>query len=848
MGMTNEPQAANCPNCGTTLPNSIAHGLCPRCLFAGLAEPTVDLHSSAPAAVPNLEDLSPHFPQLELIGLLGRGGMGIVYQARQKSLNRMVALKLLSPERVHDAAFAQRFANEAQALAKLNHPNIVTIHDFGQAGGYYFLLMEYVDGVNLRQAMKAGKFTPEQALAVVPPVCEALQYAHEQGIVHRDIKPENLLLDKSGKLKIADFGIAKLIGAPLETHAEGNDGSAGLTQGSALGTPNYSAPEQKCSPTQVDHRADIYSLGVVLYELLTGELPGAKLQAPSRKVQVDVRLDEIVLRALETKPELRFATAQEFRTQVETVIQPIAVTPPEPLSEADTNIHWDAHCTTLIGSLVLLGPLLWLVMNHFLPRMEAAFTLSKNAAAFWLTLGCVGLWSLGLRILWKRFPIANHEPDSRRAHRFHLIPVAARKRLLTVLVIFGLAGTVVFCGFGRSLQRTTQQNINQQPVPATLDQWRYGLAPAHEPHLAGPWLVTNQVYGSQPKVFQELQLASTSFLFGVWTLVVWGIVLTGLAAEVNAKIDPSSRVFWWEAYRFKDGRWKLAWKRVAGPIVVAMALFLVVQSFLIMAMDAGLGDSPKPLLLYAMMTPMIVGPMIALLRKSSHLPIRSMTAEERTRVFVRLGWVFGITALVLIMVLSWKDDVRAVPGPATAFVKQAPPQLMPFPVQPGFGPEQGRFISAEVADIDGCVFFSFTGNETTHKAKRLKLSPAQLPFAEITPELEVFIKQRKLDFLLQLTEPDLRIMTLGMEEDYIAQPNDWHQVTADQAREVFRKKDRQGLVAGRTSFIRDYVSTWSSVQAFRTQEGRVGIYQYHGMKIPHANQKGLNLRWKFVQD
>src|SRR5258706_8938694 len=137
--------------------------------------------------------------------------MGVVYKARQKLLNRVVALKLLAPERVADVQFAERFTHEAQALATLNHPTIVTIYDFGQAGGSYFLLMEFVDGVNLRQAMKAGRFTPEQALAIVPPVCEALQYAHDRGIVHRDIKPENLLLDKDGRVKIADFGIAKIL-------------------------------------------------------------------------------------------------------------------------------------------------------------------------------------------------------------------------------------------------------------------------------------------------------------------------------------------------------------------------------------------------------------------------------------------------------------------------------------------------------------------------------------------------------------------------------------------------------------------------------------------------------------
>jgi tRNA A-37 threonylcarbamoyl transferase component Bud32 len=270
-----------------------------------------DAVTSERRPVPTLDELAPYFPQLEILHCLGRGGMGVVYKARQKSLNRLVALKLLAPERVDDPSFAERFSQEAQALAKLNHPNIVTIHDFGQAGGFFFLLMEFVNGVNLRQAMQARRFSPAQALAIVPPVCEALQYAHEHGIVHLDIKPENLLLDKEGRIKIADFGIARMLGEN-ETPTPWNP------QGTGAGTPYYMAPEQG-KAGRIDHRADIYSLGVVLYELLTGELPSANLQPPSRRVQIDVRLDEIVLRALEAEPERRFQTAGEFRTQIETV-------------------------------------------------------------------------------------------------------------------------------------------------------------------------------------------------------------------------------------------------------------------------------------------------------------------------------------------------------------------------------------------------------------------------------------------------------------------------------------------------------------------------------------------------
>ena len=286
--------------------------------------------------------LAPHFPQLEILECLGRGGMGVVYKARQKALNRFVALKILAPERSTDSGFAERFTAEARTLASLNHPNIVTIHDFGESGGFYHLVMEYVDGVNLRQAMTAGRFTPEQALAIVPPVCEALQYAHDHGVVHRDIKPENLLLDQQGRVKVADFGIAKLLGSataggpdaaaagkvPADAPPAGAGGPDTLGA-SAAGTPQYMAPEQRARGP-VDHRADIYSLGVVLYELLTGELPGHSLKNPSRRIQIDVRLDEVVLRALAVAPELRFPTATEFRTRVEALSAPATPAPVQP--------------------------------------------------------------------------------------------------------------------------------------------------------------------------------------------------------------------------------------------------------------------------------------------------------------------------------------------------------------------------------------------------------------------------------------------------------------------------------------------------------------------------------------
>lgn len=317
---------------------------------------------SPPQKLLTPEELAPHFPQLEVLELIGRGGMGVVYKAKQKSLDRFVALKLLSPDTEKDHAFAQRFATEARALAQMVHQNIVTVYDFGESGGFYYLLMEYVDGVNLRQAMQAGRITPEQALTIVPPVCEALQYAHERGIVHRDIKPENLLLNKQGQIKIADFGIAKMVG-----HAEPNEEANSHPQEGHTtfvgGTPPYMAPEQK-ERAAPDHRADIYSLGVVLYELLTGELPTASLQLPSERIQVDVRLDEIVLRALEKSPELRFQTAADFRTQLATIHHaPQSASPPLKRSSHKASTLQVATLS-VIGTLIVLFSLI-LVSRFF---------------------------------------------------------------------------------------------------------------------------------------------------------------------------------------------------------------------------------------------------------------------------------------------------------------------------------------------------------------------------------------------------------------------------------------------------------------------------------------------------
>ncbi|MGP8238604.1 MAG: serine/threonine protein kinase [Limisphaerales bacterium] len=298
-----------CRHCGAALPSDPPGA---RCVECGGQSDTIGPADSQDEALapPSPAELAPSFPGLEILEVAGQGGMGTIYKARQPQLDRLVALKILSPALGRDPAFAEHFSREAQALAKLNHSNIVSVFDFGRAGSYYYFLMEYVDGVTLRALMNQRAISPEEAQRIVIEICHALQYAHEEGIVHRDFKPSNIILDKKGRVKIADFGLARL----LSKNAKEPSGGGHLF----MGTPVYMPPEQMERPWKVDRRADIYALGVMLYEMLTGELPIGHFQPPSHKAGVDPSLDKVVLRALGKQPWRRYQNANEVRAAVET--------------------------------------------------------------------------------------------------------------------------------------------------------------------------------------------------------------------------------------------------------------------------------------------------------------------------------------------------------------------------------------------------------------------------------------------------------------------------------------------------------------------------------------------------
>lgn len=333
---------------------------------------------------PTVGQLAELFPALEILELIGVGGMGAVYKARQPGLDRLVALKILPEEFGHDVKFALRFTREARTLAKLSHPNIVSVYEFGNVGETYYFLMEFVAGSTLRDVVRAGKLTAKHALSIVPHLCDALQYAHDKSVVHRDIKPDNILISSEGVVKVADFGLSRILGNNQQddrlTHTH-----------QVMGTPRYMAPEQFESSRGVDHRADIYSLGVVFYEMLTGELPIGRFEAPSSKAEIDVRLDEVVLRTLEKEPQRRYQHASQVKSDVQSIT-----------SASDSNqvptVEFEQHPTDSPDNLAqqeLAGRML-LTRRQLIERVESSLRPLFRAQVVQLLVG-IALIALGAR-------------------------------------------------------------------------------------------------------------------------------------------------------------------------------------------------------------------------------------------------------------------------------------------------------------------------------------------------------------------------------------------------------------------------------------------------------------------
>jgi serine/threonine protein kinase len=331
-----------CPVCGLPIPDDAPQGACPGCLLLLAADTGDDAPVGIRHSPPSIEKLQEFFSQYQIESLVGVGGQGVVYRAHELTHDRPVALKVLTIEHSADPVFLSRFALEAQTLAKLSHPGIVGVYGSGQAGDYFFIAMQWVEGTTLRELMRDKPVDSHLAGQLVEQLCDALQYAHRQGVVHRDLKPENVLIDRDGRVKIADFGIAKLLEEP-------GAGQLMLTATHArLGTARYMAPEQMRADQQIDQRADIYALGVILFELLTGELPLPFGLPPSKIAGVSTAYDRIVARCMKPQPNERFSSAGELKQEVH-----LAAT------------SWTPHRRRIVASLtccalLALGTGLWL--------------------------------------------------------------------------------------------------------------------------------------------------------------------------------------------------------------------------------------------------------------------------------------------------------------------------------------------------------------------------------------------------------------------------------------------------------------------------------------------------------
>lgn len=238
--------------------------------------------------------------------LIGSGGMGAVYRATEISLDRQIAIKILSPSKMRDSGFRERFAREALTMAQLNHPAIVSIYATGEVEEHFYIIMEFVGGGTLRDRISSRGIPEEEAVPLFLQICEGLEIAHQSAILHRDIKPGNILLTNDGHIKITDFGLAKLLD-------ESKSGFSLTLTDFGLGTPVYMSPEQIRSLRHVDRRSDIYSLGVVLYEMLTGNLPMGKFPPPP----VSRPLRAVILKALESDPDERFQSIAEMRNALQ---------------------------------------------------------------------------------------------------------------------------------------------------------------------------------------------------------------------------------------------------------------------------------------------------------------------------------------------------------------------------------------------------------------------------------------------------------------------------------------------------------------------------------------------------
>jgi len=248
---------------------------------------------------------APEIPDYSIEAKIGQGGVARIYKARQKSLDRDVAIKVLSPELNSDSDIVRRFDRESKTIAGLSHPNIVHIIDRGMINNQYYFVMEYIDGTSFKEILHSNEYTVRQKLEIIVMVLKGLDYAHKNGVIHRDIKPANILVDRQGNALIADFGIAQILSKPEQEVTRSDV---------VMGTLAYMSPEQRISSTNVDLTTDIFSTGVIIYEILIGKRPMGRFKLPSElNPKIPKKFDEIITRCLAMNTRDRYQSAVELK-------------------------------------------------------------------------------------------------------------------------------------------------------------------------------------------------------------------------------------------------------------------------------------------------------------------------------------------------------------------------------------------------------------------------------------------------------------------------------------------------------------------------------------------------------
>jgi tRNA A-37 threonylcarbamoyl transferase component Bud32 len=478
----------SCPQCGRPLAPNTPLGLCPDCLMkAGLPSPSKSTIPAAPDAFvegPETEtkEFAPgarlgYFGDYELLEEIARGGMGVVYKARQSSLKRIVAIKMIRSGELASDAEVQRFRTEAQAAAQLQHPNIVAIHEIGAHEGRHYFSMDFVEGRNLAQIARGRPVAARSAAEWLKAIAEAVQFAHQHGVLHRDLKPQNIMLDANGRPRVTDFGLAKVLA-----------GDSTLTNtGAVMGSPCYMSPEQARGRNDlVGPASDVYSLGAILYELLTGRPPFSgktpmdtlsqvvnnELPRP-RSINPDapVDLETICLKCLEKEPIRRYPTARELEADLGRFLAGELVQA-RPASTLRRTVGWfrrhrwvfSAAASVLILTLMGLAYGLWEQTKFLIwlnahplyvkapgPRTAALHSLLRSAFGMFLVFASlldVGYRKLATRAPWNRlFEPPTHAPTPGVTAAFGALAVAG------MVAVLGLTakGIAAFVWEGASL-------------------------------------------------------------------------------------------------------------------------------------------------------------------------------------------------------------------------------------------------------------------------------------------------------------------------------------------------------------------------------------------------------------